>query len=204
MAIYSLPWCLPPSLLFSITLSSFLAFIYVPFFTIIFLNRKINMLPFLALRNRWESKYLEKVWSCIFFSPTQMHTPFFFFAWFSYYMCVFLGTLFLIIHSCHVTKRNYWVLDWLMAGAYYWHKTSALAIALAASKLLLSEELAALPSLARPLHRLVKDGCWGWGYSSGWQGHSGSVVGFRFRHTHTHLPLFLQRDLAPAYRKARD
>lgn len=114
-----------------------------------------------------------------------MHTPFFF-AWFSYYMCVFLCTLFLIIHSCHVTKRNYWVPDWLMAGAYYWHKTSALAIALAASKLLLSEELAALPSLARPLHRLVKDGCWGWGYSSGWQGHSGSVVGFRFRHTHTH------------------
>lgn len=51
----------------------------------------------------------------------------------------------------------------------------------AASKLLPSEEPAALPSLAQPLHRLVKDGRWGSGRrpaacSSGWQGHAGTVV----------------------------
>lgn len=47
----------PPLLPFSITLSSFLAFIYVPFFSIIFLKRKINTLPSPAVRNSWESKY---------------------------------------------------------------------------------------------------------------------------------------------------
>lgn len=53
-----------------------------------------------------------------------------------------------------------------------------------ASKLLPSEEPAALPSLAQPLHRLVKDGRWGSGRrpaecSSGWQGHAGTVVCLR-------------------------
>lgn len=89
-------------------------------------------------------------------------------------------------------QRHYWALDWLISQAFYWHEMSALAIALAVSKLLLSEELAALPSLAWPLHRLVKDGCWGSGrrpaeYSSDWQGHSGSVVCFPL-HTQTHTP----------------
>lgn len=41
----------PPPTPFSITLSSFLAFIYVPFFSIIFLQRKINKLPSPAVRN---------------------------------------------------------------------------------------------------------------------------------------------------------
>ena len=50
LPISSLPWCLSPTLLFSITFSSFLAFIYVPF-SIIFLKRKINKLFFSTMRN---------------------------------------------------------------------------------------------------------------------------------------------------------
>lgn len=47
----SLISCLLPFLLFSITFSSCLAFIYVSFFfSIIFLKRKINTLPFSAVR----------------------------------------------------------------------------------------------------------------------------------------------------------
>lgn len=45
-----------------------------------------------------------------------------------------------------------------MSVVYHRRGVTALAIVLALSKLLLSEVLAALPSLAQPLHRLVKEG----------------------------------------------
>ena len=87
---------------------------------------------------------------------------------------------------------NHWVPEWLIPGAYHRHGATAPEIVLAVSKLLLSEVLAALPSLARPLHRLVKEGCWGSGRrpaecSSGWQGHSGSVVSRKHTHTSAHI-----------------
>lgn len=51
-----------------IMLSSFLAFIYVPFSSISFLKGKINVLPFPAVRKGWKSKYFKQLWSDIFAS----------------------------------------------------------------------------------------------------------------------------------------
>lgn len=155
---------------FSITFSSFLVFIYVPFFfSIIFLKNKINTLSFSTMRNSPENKY---VWSGVFCLVSKFVCFFHLSEW----KCVSFFNYLLL--SCH------WVLEWLLSGACHCHGTTTPVIVLAVSKWLLSEVPAALPSLARPLHRLVKEGCRGPGRrpaecSSGWQGHSGSVVFFR-------------------------
>lgn len=84
-------------------------------------------------------------------------------------------------------QRSHQDLVRLISGAYQRHKITSLAIVLAVSKLLLTEVRAALPSLARPLHRLVKKRCWDPGRRpaqccSGWQGCSKSVACLCFIH----------------------
>lgn len=168
MAISSLPWCLPPSLLFS------LLFMFLSSSVLFFWKGK----SIHYLSQPWETA--EKVntisleWHFLFrfFSPSELVR-----------ICVCANALCLIIWFCYVVT-NQWILEWLISGAYYHHGMTALAIVLATFKLLLSEVLAALPSLAQPLHRLVKEVCWGPGRSpaecsSGWQDHSASVICFR-------------------------